>query len=147
MTQFNSKYAIDDTVYLASTGWGDSGLPIACIRCEGTGGAKIEHVTLGVHYIKCPTCRGMGHNNKYTHQPYVRKLTIGTIQMDTYENRGFRYMAKETGLGSGAVYNEGDLFTDEKQAKEVATLRAIVAQAKWEKDHALVDGVWMEIRR
>ncbi|AZO39689.1 hypothetical protein EJ076_34970 [Mesorhizobium sp. M7D.F.Ca.US.005.01.1.1] len=61
------------------------------------------------------------------HVPAVERLTIGSIQVntapDSYDT-GNRYMCWETGVGSGSVYRESDLFDNEASAKLSAEFKA-----------------------
>jgi hypothetical protein len=47
-------------------------------------------------------------------------------------DEGARYMCNETGVGSGAVYNETDLFPTEEEALGAAKIKADLANAKTE---------------
>jgi hypothetical protein len=58
--------------------------------------------------------------------PYVRQLTVGSIQIDTASDPGehVRYMCVETGVGSGNVYYQSDAAASYEEALGIATLRA-----------------------
>ena len=64
----------------------------------------------------------------------VRVLTIGSVQINTHrsypEAELVNYMCHETGIGSGNVYRESELFADEAHAKAVAEQMDLVEQAK-----------------
>jgi len=59
--------------------------------------------------------------------PSVSKLTIGSVRVDTSDERGTSYMCIETGVGSGSIYYESDLFSTHDEAMTVATLKAAEA--------------------
>lgn len=89
--------------------------------------------------MDCPRCTRRGGWNdslslEYTrHVPYVRRLTIGSVRMDTADERPFSYMCVETGVGSGSVYGEESLYADKATADDVAALRCAELQTKQDK--------------
>jgi len=55
----------------------------------------------------------------------VRKLTIGSVLIDTHEDRGpVSYMCRETGIGSGSIYYESKLFASKADADAHASAEA-----------------------
>lgn len=61
----------------------------------------------------------------------AQQLTIGSVQIDTADERSqVKYMCRETGVGSGRVYDERDLFADEADARRSAEEQTRVYQAK-----------------
>lgn len=122
-----TKFSKGDEVYYAST------LPKRkthdCPDCNNT--RKWKAISpAGLEYeFGCPRCSQHYSSNhelslSYTQfEPKVETRTIGSLQINTHEPRT-HYMCYETGIGSGQLYNEEDLFTthDEalKRAKELA---------------------------
>jgi hypothetical protein len=84
----------------------------------------------------CPRCSA-GYSSfddmslKYTaFAPSVRRLTIGSVRHDSHSfNEGSRtdYMCHETGVGSGSIYREADLFKDEAQALRAAEVKCALS--------------------
>lgn len=59
-------------------------------------------------------------------------LTIGSIRIDTGDNRGVEYMCVETGVGSGSVWKESDLYESVEVAQRVADSLALIEAAKFQ---------------
>ncbi len=65
----------------------------------------------------------------------VRRLTIGSIRTDTAPYRAHEavsYMCHETGIGSGSVYYERDLFATEEEARHAADVEASIKNSEAE---------------
>jgi len=60
-------------------------------------------------------------------RPEVRSLTIGSVRVDTAakESERISYMCEETGIGSGAIFYEHDLFLEYEVAVEIAKVKAL----------------------
>ena len=115
----NPKYEIGQTVYCPEVKGASE--QVDCPDCLGgktwdcalPSGEKLT--------IPCPTCTS-GHETTGTIsssrvEGTVRVLTIGSIRTDTNaspENQ-VEYMCDETGVGSGQIYHEGNLWSDLKQ--------------------------------
>jgi len=109
-----TKYSVDDRVFLAMTRIEKRQHP--CPDCLGSrkweatspAGEKCE--------FACPRCGGQFRSNQdlsldyYIHAPEVRSLTIGSVRTDSHGDRPVSYMAHETGVGSGNVWDENDLY-------------------------------------
>lgn len=101
---------------------------LACPDCLGTlkwkavlpSGAELE--------LNCPRCNVLYSHNplpelkQVAYTPVAKPLTIGSIRIDTAERDGqfVHYMCQESGIGSGSVYREGQLFDSEEGALSVA---------------------------
>lgn len=128
-----TKFSIGDVVYFATTT--TEVKQHDCPDCLGT--RKWKAVSpAGLEYeFPCPRCTGHYRSERrltlqYTQfAPAVRPLTIGSVQANTYADDGNRYMAQETGVGSGSLYYERDLFATEAEALQAATLKAAEANA------------------
>lgn len=74
----------------------------------------------------CPACRGDGGKTIYTVMKWEldRELTIGYIRVqvagDLHEES---YMAHETGIGSGSVYDQEKLFPSKRIAQDACDYR------------------------
>lgn len=130
------KYTIGQEVWFPSIERTTRQLP--CPDCLGS--QKWTVTTPAGTLLTCKCLRCSGYYSDLTtpaHQrlpslkiedwvPAVRSLTIGSIQVDTaahwYEK--VRYMCRETGVGSGSVYDESNLFISREEAEIVANLKA-----------------------
>lgn len=120
------KFIIGQTVYRPRVTSTEAQL--SCPDCLGTrkwsvttpGGATFE--------ARCQRCsrdstlpRGVPGLNFSTHVGVVDRLTIGSVRIDTASTRSpVEYMATETGIGSGSIYYERDLFEGEDAARSRA---------------------------
>lgn len=73
----------------------------------------------------CNTCNSgwfsTGRVIVYEDRVSKEKLTIGSIQINTAANEKdgpIRYMCIETGVGSGSIYREQELFASDEEANE-----------------------------
>ena len=130
-----TKFNLGDTVRLVS--FHRTRSPVVCPDCKGEGRLNLEHN----RQIACQKCSGRGTVG-YTDDPpkwTVREqLTLGRVEVtitretdpgereSEFDNFGpqqasreERYMAYETGIGSGNNWNADDLFAtrDEAQAE------------------------------
>jgi hypothetical protein len=117
------RYKIGDHVWFPMTEQKTSQHP--CPDCHDT---KVWSCTSPAGLegtIACPRCvpayRISGADLptlNYVHAlPLVRRLTIGSVRIDTGAQDTVCYMCHETGIGSGSVYREALLFPDEESAK------------------------------
>lgn len=129
-----TKYSIGDKVFYATTTRETKHAP--CPDCLGT--KKWKAVSpAGMEYeIDCPRCSAnylLDNDLTLAYEIYtgaVVSLTIGQVKIDT-KNLGAEYMCLETGICSGSVYNERDLFSNKSEAAEAADILA----AKRNKDN------------
>lgn len=93
--------------------------------------------------LQCLRCQGQGVLKRPNFIPATRKLTIGSVRIDTHVNPGWgqtnvQYMCDETGIGSGTVYNEDRLFESEDLADaesgRMAEKQTVEHEARAEKD-------------
>lgn len=128
-TTITTKYAIGDAVFHASTHVTKGAHE--CPDCKGS--TKWKAVSpAGLEYqFPCPRCAASYNGDRDLlltypmHTPSVRQLTIGSVRIDTAsDDRPVQYMCVETGVGSGSIYSEADLFTTREEAERVADVRA-----------------------
>lgn len=132
MSVLTTKYSIGDVVYFGTTLQERKQHP--CPDCLGTKKWSATSPAGASYEFACPRCSAFYNGDRdlmleYTaHAPYVTKLTIGSIQYDTnndaWHHGGARYMAVETGVGSGSIYAEADLFATEDEARAAALVKA-----------------------
>lgn len=129
MTVLTTKFSVGDVVYK-----GDLTTTEKMHDCPDCLGKKEWTVTspAGETYtFKCPRCSLKFSINDaaslkyFEYKGYVRKLTIGSVRVDTNDMKhGITYMCKETGVGSGSVYYEAELFSTREAAEKDADDRA-----------------------
>lgn len=131
MATIETKYSVGDTVYWASTI--SDKKRHDCPDCLGERKWKATSPAGTDYDFGCPRC-----SNTYISErdlsleysafiPCVRKLTIGSIRLDTKPFSGdcqVQYMCLETGVGGGQIYNETDLFESEDVALVAAEAKA-----------------------
>lgn len=133
---FQTKYNIGDKVFAASVK--QSSRKLDCPDCLGT---KVWSVTTPAGYTfttPCPRCSdryGLMHTKLPSltvseYVPEVRELTIGSIRLDTNQVEMVEYMCHETGVGSGAIWREGQLLPDRGAAELTAKVLASEANAR-----------------
>jgi hypothetical protein len=131
MATLTTKYSIGDVVYHAFTKTERKQHP--CPDCQGSRKWKATSPAGGEYEFRCPRCSASYTSDHdmslaYTASvPVVQRLTIGSIQYNTEPgsyDHGARYMCRETGVGSGSVYNEDDLSETEEAATAAAEAKA-----------------------
>jgi hypothetical protein len=139
MATITTKYSIGDTVYLAWTTTEKKRHP--CPDCLGAKKWETTSPAGTTYKFDCPRCSTTYQSERdlsldYSQfAPSVRTLTIGSVQYNSAPgsyDHGARYMCRETGVGSGSVYNESDLFASEEEALEAAKAKAADQNAKTE---------------
>ena len=114
------KFKIGQRVFCVRVGWGSK--EIQCPDCLGTKEWEVRLPSGEIFKHDCQTCR-TGYFSKGTVSEWADHLTItdyytvGSIQTDTNSETPIRYMCRETGVGSGSVYNEEQLHPDEQSAQ------------------------------
>jgi hypothetical protein len=98
-----------------------------CDECNGSGLIKPKN-----NVYSCPKCRGCKTIEHWSERKwFVVKdtLTIACVSFKIYEKENmlnkneFYYMCLETGVGSGTLHNESDLFTTLEEAQEICDIR------------------------
>jgi hypothetical protein len=139
MATLTTKYSIGDIVWHASTTTERKQHP--CPDCKGARKWKATSPAGGEYDFSCPRCSASyssDHDMSLTYTasvPVVHCLTIGSIQYNTEPgsyDHGARYMCRETGVGSGSVYNESDLYETEEAAMATAKAKAALTDASVE---------------
>ena len=131
MASIETKYSIGDVVYHAAIHQTTKQHP--CPDCKGEGKWKAISPAGSEYQFSCPRCSANFQSNhalslRYqSYAPFVSALTIGSVRVDTASDRRVEYMCVETGVGSGSIYYEGDLFPSHEEATTVAQIRAAEA--------------------
>lgn len=95
-----------------------------CSFCDGVGKVFIEGAGKKVVSQKCPECYGHGYISKYSPEEWKPEFesTIGKIDIEYYDQREKRknsinYMLYYSGVGSGSVLKEENLFASLEEAQ------------------------------
>jgi hypothetical protein len=129
MATITTKFSIGDTVYHAWTTTERKQHP--CPDCLGSRKWEAKSPAGRVYQFACPRC-GSDYQSERdlclhysVFSPAVHCLTIGQVEAHAGGSEAKnKYMCHETGIGSGTVYYEQDLFATEAEAKEAATIKA-----------------------
>lgn len=127
------KYDIGQTVW-----WGKiahSTTTMECPDCLGTRRWKAITPAGTEVAAECGRCgswtsRDLPSLSRTHWKPSAQRLTIGSVRIDTSHDSPVEYMCRETGVGSGQIYREPDLFTDETMALATAQFKADLENAK-----------------
>lgn len=131
MATITTKYSIGDTVFHASVTTTRKRHP--CPDCKGETKWTATSPAGSEYTFACPRCSARYNSDQdltldySAYVPCVGKLTIGSVQYNSASgsyDHGARYMCCETGIGSGSVYNEIDLYPTEEEAKAAAQVKA-----------------------
>lgn len=128
MTTITTKFSIGDVIYKAWTTTVQKQHP--CPDCKGARKWKAISPAGGEYEFSCPRCSASFHSDRdlslaYSEfAPFVEKLTIGSIRYDSSSDRQTEYMCRETGVGSGTIHSESDLFPTEDEAMRAADIKA-----------------------
>lgn len=127
MATLTTKYSIGDIVYRAGSTAERKQHP--CPDCLGLRKWKATSPAGTEYDFACPRCAASYNSDRdlmldySAYVPMVSRLTIGSIQVNTAPSpwdHGSKYMCRETGIGSGTVYNEADLLETEDEATRAA---------------------------
>jgi hypothetical protein len=141
MAVITTKFSVGDRVWHAGTTTARK--QHDCPDCLNT--RKWQAVSPAGHEYAfgCPRC-GAQYSSfsdlrlDYTaHVPSVAARTIGSVRVDTHpgfsgDDDPHTYMCTETGVGSGNVYRERDLFATEDEATKAAEAKAALANTTTE---------------
>lgn len=137
MAVIETKYSIGDVVYHASIRTVTKQHP--CPDCKGERKWKAVSPAGAEYDFACPRCSANFQSNsdlslKYQQfEPFTSRLTIGSVRSDSHSDRKVEYMCIETGVGSGSIYAEADLFPTEDEARAAGAIEAKLAntQTEW----------------
>lgn len=114
-----TKYSIGDKVWIGRTQWQDKS--IVCPECVN-GYIKIQLKSGQESHAKCPVCYGRGRYAVWDFYPSVEEFTIGSVGYDSASppEEQFSYMCIETGVGTGSIWYEHNIFTTKEEAEQYA---------------------------
>lgn len=118
MATITTKYNIGDKVWTAGSSYQQK--TIQCPDCLGTKKWTITFADKHSEETKCFTCSrsydgSLGYISYNEWQPTIEEYTIGLIQ--GMDNGIPIYMCKETGIGSGTLHRENNLFATKAEAE------------------------------
>lgn len=114
MVDHYSEYGIGDTVFNTRF-WGTSN-KVTCELCKGKKNVEVVGSPLKA---SCPSCRSQGYTwGKQNISWYaIQSLTIGLVNIVAGPKKPkVSYMAEETGVGSGTIYYEDQLYSTHEDA-------------------------------
>lgn len=122
-TLIQPKYRIGQKVFAASGDYREE--RETCPDCLGKCDWEVTTPAGDAFHIPCGTCHegyfSVGTVRVYRDAPVVHELTIGSVRMDTADEKDpIDYQCRETGVGTGRVWYERLLFTDHDSAMAVA---------------------------
>lgn len=115
------KFEIGDLVFYVRVSY--TSVEIVCPDCVGQKKWTVSAPSGKSWEVGCNTCRygyfSTGKVLEYGDHIQMDCCTIGSVRTDTSDQENpIRYMCIETGVGSGTVYNESELFLNIERAKE-----------------------------
>ena len=126
MSNIKTKYSLKQTVYNAYCA--NEAYYVKCNDCDGAGYWSVEGKD---KKVGCHTCNKEdrywntpGKIQMFKYFPRVQELTIGQVRATIGHDAEIRYMCKETGLGSGTLWNEKSLVDDKLKANEASKILA-----------------------
>lgn len=129
MAILETKYSVGDVVYWATTVTEKRSRP--CPDCVGTKKWKAVSPAGGEYEFACPRCSASYFSQRdlsldyHEYTPHAVLMTIGSVRVDTADSDyGTSYMCTETGVGSGSIYREADLFPTKDEALKSAAAKA-----------------------
>lgn len=114
------KFEIGQRVVCVRVVWCEEKSP--CPDCLGSAEWRVLAPSGEEWKVPCNTCSigpyySSGQVVEYDDRIKKEYLTIGSIQIDTERKEcPIRYMCRETGVGSGALWEESCLFSSEEDA-------------------------------
>lgn len=137
MATLTTKFDVGQVVWRAGTTTEQRSHP--CPDCLGSREWVATSPAGAEFKVPCPRCSGSHQANRdlsltyAAHAPSVSRLTIGLVKASSQIGDGFEdgnsYMCLETGVGSGSIYREADLFATEEEALVAAKAKAAVQNA------------------
>ena len=123
------KYKIGDIVWADLGYYGET--KVVCPDCLGKQEWDVKTPAGESFKLGCGTCEqgwnnSVGYIAKYGPVAKVSRLTVGSVRTDTAsKDEPISYMCVETGIGSGVVYRENQLYFLESEALAAANKSAI----------------------
>jgi hypothetical protein len=119
--KFESKFDLGQKVWLTSVHDATIQVPKECELCNSKG--VIDIVGKETPYL-CPECFGLTTTKVIGKEMYIYKSgLIGKINIEQYsekykEKNRITYMISSTGVGSGTIWDEYELYSSEEEAKK-----------------------------
>ncbi len=133
------KYSLGDKVFSGQCSW--SSVPKTCEHCKGSGLVTVA-TALESYEVPCPYCeqdvwgqKARGYTQEWNYRVYVQSLTIGEVRVEISNTKHeVEYMCEETGVGSGTLHDEKNLFLTYDEAYAHGETLAKVAQRQREEE-------------
>jgi RecJ-like exonuclease len=122
--KIETKFSLEDKVFIIHK-HGNYQF-VTCKACQGNGGVEIKG-----NKFQCTVCYGKGGQKEWVPEKWqvtykntkVGRVTVEKYSEEYYQNypeerqREIRYMVAATGIGSGNVWYEKDVFKTLKEAE------------------------------
>ena len=122
------RFSIGQRVWFAWDDWSSARWP--CPDCDDTRVWLATSATGERFHVACPRCSESFRAFDLVSLNYrvavssIRELTIGSVRIDTAQaTEPVQYRCEETGVGSGNVYRERELFETRAEAEAVTAER------------------------
>lgn len=123
----NTKFSLGDPAVTITSDYVSR--KVKCYTCNHTG-----RVVINDEEFTCPKCKGNCLRDQFCgHKSIIGEIsTIGKIQVEItdpkfcyHEKEAYKvtYMLKSTGVGSGTLWNEKDLFSSREEAQKECDMR------------------------
>jgi hypothetical protein len=130
------RFSVGDEVFVATVTTTEK--HVECPDCLGSRKWTVSTPAGETFEVDCQTCRhgyevrGFLVVSELT--PVVYRTTIGSVRLDTHDERPVSYMVEATGVGTGQIWYEDDIFVLEAlawaRAAEIAAERTVaIAEA------------------
>ena len=144
------KFNIGDIVYTASFLWSET--EEQCPDCLGKLEWQVKTPSGDEFNIPCGTCmRGYfscGKVRNWADNSFVNIRTIGSVRIDTANEKPISYMCGETGVGTGTVYYEENIFDNHDAALAKAKeLTAIAIASRVQSENNTINNNKKQSRR
>lgn len=128
--EIKTKFSIGDFVYVIKK-FGENKY-MGCKACNGKGGIYNEG-----NYFKCNTCYGSGGKYVWVAESWkvaYKKTKVGKICVEIYNKKYYKdnperkdreicYMVEATGVGSGTIWPENQIFKTLQEAEKECEIR------------------------
>jgi hypothetical protein len=126
-----TKHDVGDKVWVATfqrTEYGET-----CPDCLGEKAVTVTTPAGESFTVACQTCRhgyeSTGLVSRWEYTGHVWQGTIGSVRVDTHDDEPVGYMLVETGVGSGTIHREANLYSTIEDA-ESASVELAAAQTR-----------------
>jgi hypothetical protein len=125
-----TKFSLGDRVFIIQKQGKKEWIP--CAACKGKGGVVVEYTQ-----FTCTSCWGKNGRYGWSFEEWAvvyRNTEVGKVSIEkyseeyyqqnpAYRDKEIKYMVTATGIGSGSIWYEQDIFKTLKEAEEECNKR------------------------